>query len=219
MTKQITTWDFETKDLVDATTKTTTSNIIAARFDIAHKNLLQKIEKMMVLMSDDFAKLNFQLCFKNNELQNGKPNKYYSLTYDGYMMVAMSIGGKEAMKWKEKFIKAFNDLNKENQELRTKLVQVTHNLAIKNRTQGALIGGITHPDLFNRWFDTNTGVKAYWVEKGYFNSEKNVFTCKGWMYILDNHKELNEAYKDFYTADKMMLKLMRSGNAPENNLS
>ena len=47
----------------------TTSLAISNHFGKKHKNVLQSIQNLEC--SPEFAKLNFQLCYKNNPLQNG----------------------------------------------------------------------------------------------------------------------------------------------------
>jgi Rha family phage regulatory protein len=61
---------------------TTTSLIVAEKFNKLHKDVLKAIRNLEC--SDEFRERNFALCFKNNELQNGKPNPYYEMTRDGF---------------------------------------------------------------------------------------------------------------------------------------
>ena len=58
----------------------TTSYAVAEAFGKLHKNVIRDIEKLRC--SDKFKALNFELCFENNELQNGKSLKYQKLTLD-----------------------------------------------------------------------------------------------------------------------------------------
>ncbi|MFI7882386.1 Rha family transcriptional regulator, partial [Acinetobacter baumannii] len=50
----------------------------------------------------------FELCYENNELQNGKPRKFYRMTKDGWMFLVMGFTGEKADLIKEQFIEAFN---------------------------------------------------------------------------------------------------------------
>lgn len=52
----------------------TTSLEISNHFGKKHKNVLRDIENLDC--SEEFAKLNFELCHKISELQNGKPQPY-----------------------------------------------------------------------------------------------------------------------------------------------
>ncbi|MDO2950569.1 Rha family transcriptional regulator [Aeromonas simiae] len=84
----------------------TTSRKVAELFAKRHDNVLAAIEKLEC--SEDFAKLNFEVCFENSELQNGKPLKYYSMTKDGMVFLVMGFTGKQAAQFKELYILAFN---------------------------------------------------------------------------------------------------------------
>lgn len=84
----------------------TTSRKIAEVFGKRHDNVIQAIEN--IDCSDVFAKLNFKVCFENSSLQNGKPLKYYQITKDGMAFLVMGFKGKEAARFKEAYINAFN---------------------------------------------------------------------------------------------------------------
>lgn len=84
----------------------TTSFAVADAFEKLHKNVIRDIEKLRC--SEKFRKLNFELCYENNELQNGKPRKFYRMTKDGWMFLVMGFTGEKADAIKEQFIEAFN---------------------------------------------------------------------------------------------------------------
>ena len=84
----------------------TTSHAVAEAFGKLHKNVIRDIEKLRC--SEKFKALNFELCFENNELQNGKPRKFYRMTKDGWMFLVMGFTGEKADAVKEQFIDAFN---------------------------------------------------------------------------------------------------------------
>jgi Rha family phage regulatory protein len=85
---------------------TTTSLIIADAFGKLHKNVIRAIENLDI--PDEFTTLNFELCYENNDLQNGKPQKYYKITKDGFALLAMGFTGVKAMQFKVAYINAFN---------------------------------------------------------------------------------------------------------------
>lgn len=87
-------------------TPVTTSNKIANVFGKQHKNVLRAIDKLEC--SADFAERNFELCYENNDLQNGKPNRYFKITKDGAAFLIMGFTGEKAGKFKEDYINAFN---------------------------------------------------------------------------------------------------------------
>lgn len=84
----------------------TTSMAVAEHFGKLHKNVIQSISKLEC--SSEFAELNFQLCYKNNNLANGRRIPYYRMTRDGFVFLAMGFTGKTAAAWKEAYIGAFN---------------------------------------------------------------------------------------------------------------
>ncbi|ESK57556.1 Rha family transcriptional regulator [Acinetobacter tjernbergiae] len=88
----------------------TSSLQIAEIFDKQHKNILQSIENLSIQLDKSFASLNFQLCYKNNDLQNGKPQAYYNLTRDAFVLLAMGFTGSKALQFKLAYLNAFNQL-------------------------------------------------------------------------------------------------------------
>lgn len=74
-----------------------------------HDNVVRDVERTIAACPEEFdTKLNFEVCYKNNELQNGKPQKFYRLRKDGLMLLVMSYTKKEAMRIKIAYINAFN---------------------------------------------------------------------------------------------------------------
>jgi Rha family phage regulatory protein len=87
----------------------TDSFMVAKAFGKRHGNVLRDIERTIRACPDEFdTKLNFEFCYKNNELQNGKPQKFYRVRKDGLMLLVMSYTQKEAMRIKVAYINAFN---------------------------------------------------------------------------------------------------------------
>lgn len=87
----------------------TDSFMVAKAFGKLPKNVIRDIERTIEACPPEFdTKLNFELCYKNNELQNGKPQKFYRIRKDGLMLLVMSYTKKEAMRIKIAYINAFN---------------------------------------------------------------------------------------------------------------
>ncbi|WGO83174.1 Rha family transcriptional regulator [Arsenophonus apicola] len=84
----------------------TTSLDVAEYFCKLHKDVLRKIESLDC--SNEFTERNFTLCFKNNELQNGKPQPYYEMTKNGFIFLVMGFTGKKAAQFKEAYIAEFD---------------------------------------------------------------------------------------------------------------
>lgn len=94
---------------------TTLSTDVAAVFGKQHKNVIRDIENIVANLSES-RRLNFELCFENNALANGKPIKRYRLTRDGFMILAMGFTGEKAMEFKWQYIDAFNAMEKKLRE-------------------------------------------------------------------------------------------------------
>ncbi len=81
---------------------------VAEYFGKRHHHVLDKLKSLEC--SSEFAKTNFCVCHKNNELQNGKPQPFYQMTKDGFMFLVMGFTGKRAAEIKERYINAFNEM-------------------------------------------------------------------------------------------------------------
>ena len=88
----------------------TTSMQVAEYFGKRHTHVLDKIKQLIDDTPKDFAEPNFRLCFKINQLQNGKPQAYYEMTKDGFVLLAMGFTGKKAIEFKIDYINAFNEM-------------------------------------------------------------------------------------------------------------
>ena len=89
-------------------TPATNSLVIADRFKKRHTHVLRAISQLEC--SPEFTETNFGLSEYTDE--SGKKNKYFIITRDGFMFLAMGFTGKEAAQWKERFITAFNELER-----------------------------------------------------------------------------------------------------------
>lgn len=87
------------------------SLFVAEFFDKQHKNVLRDIEKLTAPtsgLSEEFNRLNFALIsYKDSR---GRTQKAYAITRDGFTMLVMGYTGKKAMKFKEIYIKRFNEM-------------------------------------------------------------------------------------------------------------
>jgi Rha family phage regulatory protein len=93
-------------------TATTTSLDVATNFGKRHTEVLRKIKDLEC--STGFSERNFASAeYKDAQ---GKPRPMYLITRDGFSILVMGFTGKEAMTWKEKYIKAFNKMEVELQK-------------------------------------------------------------------------------------------------------
>lgn len=86
----------------------TTSNRISKHFGKRHGSVIRAIENLEI--DSEFREHNFVLSTYIS-LQ-GKELSCYEMTKDGFMLLAMGFTGKAAMKWKLKYIDAFNNMKK-----------------------------------------------------------------------------------------------------------
>jgi Rha family phage regulatory protein len=185
--------------LVDKETNTVSSIEVAGKFNKRHSDLLRSIDKQVLPnISEDFAERNITLCFKNNDLQNGKPQKHYTLTKDGFMMVAMSLTGKEAYLWKEAFILRFNQVAEENQIMKDIVWKVIKDKSYLGRMYALQSAGVKHPRLFLRYLQENGKFHTDVHERGLLkhqhvspNTLVEMFTRKGFEWLLANKSNLD----------------------------
>lgn len=114
------------------------SKQVAAHFKKRHDNVLQAIDNLEC--SDEFRRLNFQETFQTVAMPNGatRQDTSFTITRDGFSFLAMGFTGREAAVWKEKYINAFNAMEKENRRLQAEnqalLEQQTKTLLLENKT-------------------------------------------------------------------------------------
>ena len=92
-------------EFVDGKT-TTTSLDVATHFGKRHDDVLKRIRSLEC--SQDFTLRNFAECSRVGA--NNKPEPYYRVTRDGFTFLCMGFTGKEAARWKESYINAFNKM-------------------------------------------------------------------------------------------------------------
>lgn len=85
---------------------TTTSLDVAKHFRKQHKDVLKSIANLEC--SPEFTQRNFAPCTRPGS--NNKPEPYFRMTRDGFTFLCMGFTGKEAARWKEAYINAFNKM-------------------------------------------------------------------------------------------------------------
>lgn len=89
---------------------TTTSRDVAEVFGKEHFNVLRDIESLGC--TEEFRKLNFEVSEYKVD-GNNKTYKEYVMTRDGFTLLVMGYTGEKAMQFKEAYINAFNEMEKE----------------------------------------------------------------------------------------------------------
>ena len=90
----------------------TTSLIIAQAFAKEHKDVLKAISNLEC--SEEFHQRNFAPMVYEAEIGSGAKREFpaYRITRDGFAFLAMGFTGKKAAVWKEKFLEAFNAMER-----------------------------------------------------------------------------------------------------------
>ena len=88
----------------------TTSLKVAEIFDRQHSHVLRAIKDLDC--SDGFRQSNFGFMLKTTQLPNNatRQDPYYLITRDGFTFLVMGFTGKTAAKYKEAYIRAFNEM-------------------------------------------------------------------------------------------------------------
>ena len=87
----------------------TSSDVIAKKFSIAHKEMIRKIESLIV--ENPTVRICDMYSESTREVR-GREFKIYYMNRDGYMFLVMNISAKKANKQKLDFIEAFNGMEK-----------------------------------------------------------------------------------------------------------
>lgn len=100
---------YERKDVVinNKDIAHTSSLVVAEMFGKDHNVLLRSIREVESNVSGEFWKCNFA---QSNYKSRGKEYPMYLMTKDGFTLLAMGFTGKKAMRFKEAYIKRFNDM-------------------------------------------------------------------------------------------------------------
>lgn len=86
----------------------TTSKIVSDVFGKAHRDVIRSINQLDC--SDEFRARNFaQSSYTSPQ---SKVLKCFDITRDGFSFLCMGFTGKKAAEWKEKYINAFNEMEK-----------------------------------------------------------------------------------------------------------
>jgi Rha family phage regulatory protein len=87
------------------------SRDVCAHFSKQHKNVLRDIDRILEDLGPDFGRLNFEPSSYVNE--QGKQQRSFTLSRDGFTLLAMGFSGSEAIVWKVRYLEAFNAMEAE----------------------------------------------------------------------------------------------------------
>jgi Rha family phage regulatory protein len=178
----------------------TTSLDIARHFGKRHDTVLRAIKNLDC--SPEFTDRNFAVCYENNKLQNGKPQPFYRMTRDGFVFLCMGFTGREAARWKEAYIEAFNKMEA---ELFDRAMQHIDDSAREDCECPYLHAPMSH------WVETNPWLKANL--NGPFGKPPTTLTISANAMLCDDYRS---------PIQELLDSLKRSGrnvSACENELS
>lgn len=102
-----------------------TSKQVADHFGKVHRNVMRDI-RAELSTAGEFGELNFEQSVYISEQKKTLP--CYSMTRDGFSLLAMRFIGQQAQQWKIKYITAFNAMEAEILSNRTKEISVMDEL-------------------------------------------------------------------------------------------
>jgi Rha family phage regulatory protein len=83
---------------------------VAEKFKKDHKNVIRDVDFILSTVDMEKDRLKFEQIYVKSTYQDkyGRSQPQYLMTRDGFSLIAMGFTGAEALKWKLKFIQAFN---------------------------------------------------------------------------------------------------------------
>lgn len=102
------------------------SDIVAYHFKRSHKNVLRDIAKLRTKCPESFYRLNFEPIEIDTLLPHSggiRKDRAFLLTRDAFSLLVMGFTGAEAVRWKIRYIEAFNTLEAAALESRAELAR------------------------------------------------------------------------------------------------
>lgn len=135
----------------------TSSFEVARYFGKRHDHVIRDIDNLISKVPD-FAKPNFGVCYRINELQNGKPQKYYNMTKDGFTLLAMGFSGEKALKFKISYINAFKEKERQIAQIKTSAL-AEYMQQVKELAEDKALGSLAGKHL-RIWRDKKTMLES-----------------------------------------------------------
>ena len=186
---------------------------VAEHFEKQHKNVIRAIENIMEGMAEiEQTPTLFKKTFYI-EKQNGQRYPMYPMNRDGFALLVMGFTGKEALKWKLQYIKAFNAMEHLLMEKSTavyaecrlygKLTREAETAVIRDLVEYARAQGSRHPEklylIYSRLANRTVGIKnrelATIEQLSMLNFMENVILNRISLGMMEN-KPYKEIYAD-----------------------
>ena len=189
---------------------TTTSLDVAAHFGKRHDTVLRAVRQLEC--TPEFHARNFAEMILEIEIGNGatRSSPAFRMTRDGFTFLCMGFTGKEAAKWKEAYISAFNQLERQvrSQGMPEIYYPIERWLAHgpqRPRVQGELPGVFVTADMFDDLPSPTLALLADLRREGY-----SVDACMVEVQALKHHLAVGR--------DLMRLMRARAGDALSNGV-
>ncbi len=91
------------------------STDVARHFQRRHSHILRDIDRLRSILPKSFCEPNFGLTYNDVPGPNGgtRQEKAYRLTRDAFSLLVMGMTGSAAIRWKLRYIEAFNAMERE----------------------------------------------------------------------------------------------------------
>ena len=179
----------------------TTSLKVAEIFSKEHRRVMQSIRELDC--STDFRQHNFVQTLRTTKLPNNatRQDPYYLITRDGFTFLVMGFTGKTAAKYKEAYIRAFN-------EMEAKLRRQQEEERMMRRSQGHALTGIDMPRVVSESL-ARTGdiVESYGKQRVVSSVTLARLTGKEHRYICDSVRRM---FKHVLRPSRLFIRVTRT---------
>ena len=179
----------------------TTSLKVAEIFSKEHRRVMQSIRELDC--STDFRQHNFVQTLRTTKLPNNatRQDPYYLITRDGFTFLVMGFTGKTAAKYKEAYIRAFN-------EMEAKLRRQQEEERMMRRAQGHALTGIDMPRVVSESL-ARTGdiVESYGKQRVVSSMTLARLTGKEHRYICDSVRRM---FKHVLRPNRLFIRVTRT---------
>ena len=101
----------------------TSSRTIAETFEKSHKHVLESIDNLKEGVAENWADLFYETTYIHP--QNKQEYREFLMNRDGFTLLAMGFTGKKALRWKLKYIEAFNRMEQKIIEQQEQIAELT----------------------------------------------------------------------------------------------
>lgn len=201
----------------------TDSLLVAEMFEKRHDLILRSIDKLVETLRKNEERADCFFRLSHRKADDGQIHRMYLMTRDGFSLLVMGFTGEKALKWKLKYIEAFNEMEFVIREKSTsawietrKAGQLTRKAetdTIKKLVEYAKSQGSEHADklymtysrLANKMANIQKRDQATTQQLNNLSLMENII-----LHEIDNGILAEKHYKQIYQDCKKRLELMRN---------